>query len=125
MIARRRYVMENWYVRIRGQVLGPLALGHIQAMHNSGQLQAFHEASTNRTDWKLAGDFPEIFPPKIIEPPPPLTPTPPLNRSRSHGSRAVVLVGGGALALIGLLAVVVVVLAVISRNNYADMSAEE
>ena len=53
----------QYYVRIRGKVLGPFALTQLQAMKQRGALSPFHEVSENRTTWAPASSLLDVFGP--------------------------------------------------------------
>jgi S1-C subfamily serine protease len=121
--------MDNWFVRVRGRVLGPFGFAQLLDMRDKGQLLSFHEVSTDRASWQTAGSVDSLFPQKTIttQPPPP-PPGPQGNWSQSKqvisrpaakksSSLLLFLIVGGAVGLIGLLAVVVVVLVFVLGGN--------
>ena len=69
---------EYYYIRFRGQVSGPAAVGELGKMVQRGALSRLHEISTDQIDWQAAGRFDELFyqaqppPPPVAPPPPPL-----------------------------------------------------
>lgn len=52
---------EQFYVRIRGRVQGPYDTAKLQSLVRRGQLSRMHEVSTDRSLWRQAADFPELF----------------------------------------------------------------
>lgn len=52
---------EQFYVRIRGRVQGPYDTAKLQSLVKRGQLSRMHEVSTDRSLWRQAADFPELF----------------------------------------------------------------
>lgn len=54
--------MENqFYIRIRGRVLGPYDLDKLQSLARRGQLSRMHEVSSDATTWVRASAHPELF----------------------------------------------------------------
>lgn len=54
--------MENqFYIRIRGRVLGPYDLEKLQSLARRGQLSRMHEVSSDTTTWVRASAHPELF----------------------------------------------------------------
>ena len=53
---------QTYYVRIRGKVMGPFPVHQLKGLKERGQLQAFHEVSTDRLNWFSASTVTEIFP---------------------------------------------------------------
>jgi S1-C subfamily serine protease len=120
--------MSEWHLRIQGRVMGPYTLAQLREMRERGQLQAFHEVSTDCAHWAVAGNFDEIFPRNEyinrspIPPVPAKSPVgqamPPLAQTpKKSGSLPIILLVGGVLSLIAVLAIVVVVLAVVARRD--------
>jgi hypothetical protein len=54
-------VEDQFYVRIRGRVQGPYDTAKLQSLVRRGQLSRMHEVSTDRSLWRQAADFPELF----------------------------------------------------------------
>lgn len=52
---------DQFYVRIRGRVQGPYDTAKLQSLVRRGQLSRMHEVSTDRSLWRQAADFPELF----------------------------------------------------------------
>lgn len=52
---------QNYYVRVRGRVLGPYTLDAVSAMARKAQIGRSHEASLDGESWRPASEFPEIF----------------------------------------------------------------
>jgi len=63
---------ETYHIRIRGNVLGPFRLEQVLKMIERGQLTRRHEVSCDGSEWRPAGDLPELFAPQS----PPGAPTP-------------------------------------------------
>src|SRR5438067_11259997 len=59
-------VMDSWYVRVRGRILGPFGFAQLQEMRDRGQLQAFFEVSTDSKAWQSAGSIDGLFPQMAI-----------------------------------------------------------
>ena len=119
--------MDNWYVRVRGRILGPFGSLQLREMRERGQLQPFFEVSTDRITWQTAGSVDGVFsqtgvthriPEQALPQGPLLSPQgPPAALQNSRNSLGVVLIVGGVLGLIAVLVVVVCVLVVNSANN--------
>lgn len=64
---------DSYYLRVRGLVRGPFTLEQLLAMRSQGQLQRFHEVSTDQLKWVAAGSVIELFfsgpsgPPAVVE----------------------------------------------------------
>ena len=78
--------MDTWYIRDRGRVIGPFAIGQLRAMRDSRQLLSYHEVSRDRIVWQAAELMPEIFPP-IPATPTPQSTAPQLHPVASNASR--------------------------------------
>lgn len=52
---------QNYYVRVRGRVLGPYTLDAVSQMARKAQIGRSHEASLDGESWRPASEFPEIF----------------------------------------------------------------
>lgn len=52
---------DNYYIRIRGRVHGPMDLDRLQGLAQKGQLSKIHELSTDSKNWRPASSMPEIF----------------------------------------------------------------
>lgn len=57
---------DQYYIRIRGEVKGPLAREQIVAQIRRKRLGRHHELSTDAINWLKAGDMPEFFEPAIV-----------------------------------------------------------
>lgn len=124
--------MENWFVRIRGRILGPFILPQLQEMRERGQLQSFFEVSTDRITWQTAGSIDGLFPRAALvraapEPPTQLAQEP--VRIVTHvparkSSKILLLAVLGIMGLIGVLGIVVAILVVprIMGSSATDMS---
>ena len=53
---------QNFYVRIRGKVMGPFPVSQLRSLRDRGQLQSFHEVSVDRLRWSPATTIIELFP---------------------------------------------------------------
>jgi hypothetical protein len=53
---------DRWYVRARGQVLGPLSWSQLQTLRDRGQLARFHTVSQDRQNWVSAASLVQLFP---------------------------------------------------------------
>lgn len=54
---------DRLYVRIRGRVQGPFEIERLQALVRRGQVSRMHEVSADQSNWRPAGDHPELFQP--------------------------------------------------------------
>lgn len=52
---------DNYYIRIRGRIHGPMDLDRLQGLAQKGQLSKIHELSTDNKNWRPASSMPEIF----------------------------------------------------------------
>ena len=52
---------EQYYMRVRGRVLGPFDWEKLQSLSLRGQLSRAHEVSTDRATWIRAAAMPELF----------------------------------------------------------------
>lgn len=50
-----------WYLRSRGRVTGPFSNAAIATMVQRGQLARFHEVSSDRAEWRPAGEVLSVF----------------------------------------------------------------
>jgi len=57
---------ETYHIRIRGNVLGPFRLEQVLKMIERGQLTRRHEVSCDGSEWRPAGDLPELFAPQSV-----------------------------------------------------------
>src|SRR5262245_54706984 len=86
--------MEQYYLRMRGQVSGPYTLGQLQDLRLRGHLGRFHEVSLNQVQWAPASSIPALFSgaapmmtgaaapvtmPAVVETPMPVAPAPVLS----------------------------------------------
>src|SRR5262245_59846319 len=64
---------NQWYVRVRGKVMGPLNLARLKELRDRGQFRRFHEVSEDQRTWVTAATIGELFPPEsvAVEAPPP------------------------------------------------------
>jgi hypothetical protein len=53
---------QTYYVRIRGKVMGPFPIHQLRGLKERGQLQSFHDVSTDRLTWLSASTVSELFP---------------------------------------------------------------
>lgn len=53
---------SSWYIRVRGEVLGPFELQKLQEMATRGQLSRIYEVSQDKITWERASAHPEFFP---------------------------------------------------------------
>ncbi|MCS7304551.1 MAG: DUF4339 domain-containing protein [Thermoguttaceae bacterium] len=60
----------QWYVRIRGQILGPFTTEKLQEMSKRGEFSRTHEVSQDGLSWERASLHPELFPAVIPKPKP-------------------------------------------------------
>lgn len=56
---------DVWYVRVRGEVRGPLPHEELLAQIRKKRLGRHHEVSRDALQWQRAGDFRELFEPLI------------------------------------------------------------
>ncbi|MEO2018036.1 MAG: GYF domain-containing protein [Fuerstiella sp.] len=56
---------DQYYIRIRGEVKGPLTREQITAQIRRKRLGRHHELSTDAITWQKAGDLPEFFQPSV------------------------------------------------------------
>ena len=52
-----------YFIRLRGNVLGPYTLSQLQALKAQGKLSGFHEVSEDRAEWVPASSLTELFAP--------------------------------------------------------------
>src|SRR5258708_33548221 len=45
---------QQYFIRVRGKVLGPFTLEKLKALRARGQFSRIHEVSTDRQDWQPA-----------------------------------------------------------------------
>jgi hypothetical protein len=72
---------EQFYIRIRGRVLGPYDQEKVQSLARRGQFSKMHELSTDGMSWVRASSHPELFTAEIVEPPVRESPPPPVGQS--------------------------------------------
>jgi S1-C subfamily serine protease len=58
---------RQWYVRMRGRVIGPLQMQQLRALRDRGQFRSFHEVSEDRQAWRPASTLTEVFATTAIE----------------------------------------------------------
>src|SRR5580704_25469 len=111
--------MENWFVRVRGRILGPFGLSQLHEMRERGQLQSFFEVSTDRVTWQTAGSVDGLFPQAAVvraspESAPAHSAPEPARLAaipaRRRSSPVLVIAIVGILGVIGILGVVVALL---------------
>jgi len=56
---------DDYYIRIRGEVKGPLTRQQIATQIRRKRLGRHHELSADAIDWQKAGDMQEFFEPKV------------------------------------------------------------
>jgi len=57
---------DNYYVRIRGEVKGPISEDQLIAQIRKKRLGRHHEVSTDAVNWMRAGDVPQLFEPVAV-----------------------------------------------------------
>lgn len=55
---------ETYHIRIRGNVLGPFRRDQVLKMIERGQLTRKHDVSCDGSEWRPAGEVPELFAPQ-------------------------------------------------------------
>ncbi|MEQ9410977.1 MAG: GYF domain-containing protein [Fuerstiella sp.] len=58
---------DNYYIRIRGEVKGPLSREQIVTQIRRKRLGRHHELSADAINWQKAGDMPEFFEPAVTK----------------------------------------------------------
>lgn len=53
---------NEYFVRIRGKILGPFSMAQLIGLRERGQLQPFHEVSVDRYTWEPASTLTQVFP---------------------------------------------------------------
>ncbi len=61
---------NQWYLRIRGQILGPFSVEKLQEMSQRGELSRIHEVSPDGLSWERASLHPEFFSAVLVPKPP-------------------------------------------------------
>lgn len=95
--------MASWYVRDRGRVMGPLTTAQVLELRDRGQIQGYHEVSTDRRAWRAVDLVPELSadgpppPPRRAPGPPPA----PAARAPAN-THTYKLIVGGVLAVVVL-----------------------
>jgi len=56
---------ETYYIRVRGEVKGPLTLEQIATQIRRKRVGRHHELSTDALNWQKAGEMPEFFEPTV------------------------------------------------------------
>jgi len=56
----------QWYIRIRGQILGPFSVEKLQELARRGEFTRIHEVSPDGLSWERASRHPEFFPMPMI-----------------------------------------------------------
>ncbi|HEX5272568.1 MAG TPA: GYF domain-containing protein [Gemmataceae bacterium] len=75
----------QYYVRIRGKVLGPFDLTQLRRQRDRGQLSRFHEVSEDRVTWVPASSLGELFPADGAASPPVASPAGAITRQPPRG----------------------------------------
>ena len=57
---------DSYYVRIRGEVKGPVARSELVSQIRKKRMGRHHEVSTDAVNWVRAGDVPELFEPVVV-----------------------------------------------------------
>jgi hypothetical protein len=52
---------QQYFIRVRGKVLGPFTLEKLKALRARGQFSRIHEVSTNRQDWQPASTLDAVL----------------------------------------------------------------
>ena len=52
---------DRYYVRIRGKVVGPFPVEQLESLRDRNRLQADHEVSNDRRQWRPASQIPGLF----------------------------------------------------------------
>jgi S1-C subfamily serine protease len=55
--------MSQWWVRIRGRVLGPMSDREVRNGLKAGEFQDYHECSSDGVNWLAVAEVPEFAPP--------------------------------------------------------------
>src|SRR5437870_4465117 len=53
---------DTWYLMERGKVKGPYSLAELRSMRGKGQLNRFHQISSDRKEWVPVAALPELSP---------------------------------------------------------------
>jgi hypothetical protein len=61
---------DQFYIRVRGRVLGPYDQEKLQTLARRGEFSKMHELSTDGISWERASSHVELFTAEIMEPPP-------------------------------------------------------
>jgi len=56
---------DSYYVRIRGEVKGPVARSELVSQIRKKRMGRHHEVSTDAVNWMRAGDVPDLFEPVV------------------------------------------------------------
>lgn len=56
-------MVDTFYVRSRGKLAGPFAMDALQQLVKRGKVSRFDQLSANKSAWRSAGDFEELFAP--------------------------------------------------------------
>ena len=128
--------MAKWYLRDRGQVVGPYTTEELRAMQEQGTVASFHEVSRDGRTWKLVADVPELDKnARRAKPKPQPRPddeeedagsryAPPPDERDETPSRAYLWIVGGVLGLVALGGVALVLLLVFSPSKTKDTAKD-
>ena len=112
---------RQYFVRDRGRIMGPFTRDQLLDMRDRGQLQAYHEVSTDRVSWKA---FDLVFDPSGSAPPPPVSTTPGRGpkgiRRPPPGPNRTVLVIASSVGALVLLAGIAIAVVLIVRSKTDD-----
>jgi hypothetical protein len=59
------HMSDSYYVRIRGEVKGPVARSELVSQIRKKRMGRHHEVSTDAVTWMRAGDVPDLFEPVV------------------------------------------------------------
>jgi hypothetical protein len=60
---------DRYYIRIRGEIRGPIARSELVAQIRKKRIGRHHEVSEDSVNWMRAGDVPDLFEPVVAERP--------------------------------------------------------
>lgn len=58
---------DRYYIRIRGEIRGPIARSELVAQIRKKRIGRHHEVSEDSVNWMRAGDVPDLFEPVVAE----------------------------------------------------------